>query len=82
MGVKQTGKKPILINDLKSIINVIDEEKNENIKNIKISIILIGFGGGFRRSELISIEYEDLDFVTEGVKILLKNLKQIKPVKE
>ena len=29
----------------------------------------------FRRSELISIDYEDLEFVTEGVKILVKKSK-------
>ena len=69
LGVKQTSKKPILINDLKQIINVIDEEKNELKKYQNKALILIGFAGGFRRSELVSIEYEDVDFVTEGVKI-------------
>ena len=39
------------------------------------SIILIGFGGGFRRSELISIDYEDLEFVPEGLKITIKKSK-------
>ena len=28
MGVKQISKKPLLINDLKLIINVIDQDKN------------------------------------------------------
>ena len=35
----------------------------------------MGFGGGFRRTELISIDYEDLDFVEEGVKITLRRSK-------
>ena len=72
----QTGKKPLLINHLKQIINVIDEQKIEKIKKLRNkSLILIGFGGGFRRSELISINYEDLDFVQEGVKITVKRSK-------
>ena len=82
MGIKrvkgsiQIGKKPILINHLKRIINVIDEQKIEEIKKLRDkSIILVGFGGGFRRSELISIDYEDLDFVSEGVKITIKRSK-------
>ena len=75
MGIKQIAKKPLLINDLKSIINVIDEEKNEYKKYQNRALILIGFAGGFRRSELVSIEYEDLDFVTEGVKIIIKRSK-------
>ena len=75
LGVKQTSKKPILINDLKKIINVIDEEKNEFKKYQNKALILIGFAGGFRRSELVSIEYEDIDFVAEGVKITVNKSK-------
>ena len=82
MGIKrkkgsiQIGKKPILINHLKQIINVIDEQKIEKIKKLRNrTLILIGFGGGFRRTELISIDCEDLDFVEEGVKITLRRSK-------
>jgi len=75
-GIKQTGKKPLLINNLKQIINVIDKEKNDEIKKIRDrSIILIGFSGGFRRNEIVSLDYEDLDFVDEGLKIRLKRSK-------
>ena len=74
-GVKQKSKKPLLINDLKLIINQINEEKNEIKKLKNKSLILIGFAGGFRRSELVSIEYDDVDFVTEGVKIFIKRSK-------
>jgi len=82
MGIKrkkgsiQIGKKPILINHLKEIINVIDNQKIEKIKKLRNrTLILIGFGGGFRRTELISIDYEDLDFVEEGLKITLRRSK-------
>ena len=75
-GSIQKGKKPILINHLKSIVNVIDEQKCEEIKRLRDrSIILIGFGGGFRRTELISIDYEDLEFVPEGLKITIRRSK-------
>ena len=82
MGIKrrkgsiQKGKKPLLINSLKLLINVIDESSNEEIKKLRDrSIILIGFSGGFRRNEIVSLDYDDLDFVTEGVKINLKRSK-------
>ncbi len=75
MGAKQNAKKPLLINDLKKIIKVIDEEKNNLKKLLNKALLLIGFAGGFRRSELVSIEYDDLDFVTEGVKIIVKRSK-------
>ena len=82
MGIKRTkgslqkGKKPILISHLQSIINVIDECIHEEIKKLRDkSIILVGFGGGFRRNELISIDHEDLEFVPEGLKITIKKSK-------
>jgi site-specific recombinase XerD len=82
MGIKrrkgsiQQGKKPLLINNLKQIINVIDNDKNEEIKKLRDrSIILIGFSGGFRRNEIVSLDYEDLDFVKEGLKIRIKRSK-------
>ena len=75
-GSIQKGKKPILISDLKLIIDVIDEEQNEDIKKLRDrSIILIGFSGGFRRNEIVSLDYEDLDFVSEGLKIDIKRSK-------
>ena len=82
MGIKrrkgsiQKGKKPLLINNLKLLINEIDEIKEEEIKKFRDrSIILIGFSGGFRRNEIVSLDYDDLDFVTEGLKINLKRSK-------
>ena len=39
------------------------------------SIILVGFSGGFRRNEIVSLDYDDLDFVSEGLKIRLKRSK-------
>jgi len=81
MGIKrikgsyQKAKKPILINDLKLIVNAIDEDNNEKNKFKNRALILVGFAGGFRRSELVAILYEDVDFVPEGVKIFVKRSK-------
>jgi site-specific recombinase XerD len=82
MGIKrrkgsiQLAKKPILISSLKKIINVIDEQDKEEIKKFRDrSIILVGFSGGFRRNEIVSLDYDDLDFVPEGLKINLRRSK-------
>ena len=82
MGIKrrkgsiQKGKKPILINELKLIIKAIDQENNKDIKKLRDkSIILIGFSGGFRRNEIVSLDFNDLDFVSEGLKITLRKSK-------
>ena len=82
MGIKRTngsnqkGKKPLLINDLKLLIEAINQSKEKNIRKIRDkALVLIGFSGGFRRSELVDLEYEDIEFVTEGVKIFVKRSK-------
>ena len=82
MGIKRTngsnqkGKKPLLINNLKVLINAIHESNEKDNRKIRDkALVLIGFSGGFRRSELVDIEYEDLEFVSEGVKIFVKRSK-------
>jgi site-specific recombinase XerD len=60
MGIKrrkgsiQKSKKPLIISDLKIVIDVIDQQKKE---------------------EIVSLNYDDLDFVTEGVKINIRRSK-------
>ena len=82
MGIKRRkgsikkAKKPILINSLKLIIDAIDLQNIQEIKKFRDrSIILIGFSGGFRRNEIVSLDSEDLDFVPEGLKINIKRSK-------
>ena len=75
-GVVQKGKKPILINDLKKIVDVINQQKIKDIKKLRDkSIVLIGFSGGFRRNEIVSLDVEDLEFVFEGLKITVNRSK-------
>ena len=75
-GSIQRGKKPILINHLQKLIEVINNDKSPEIKKLRDkSLILIGFSGGFRRSEITSLDYEDLEFVEEGLKILVRRSK-------
>ena len=74
-GTYQKAKKPILINDLKLIVNAINQDNNPKKKIEKKALLLVGFAGGFRRSELVSVEYQDMEFVNEGVKIFVKRSK-------
>jgi len=88
IGTRQLSKKPLLINDLKLLVNLMNNKlvninqsnihKKEKIELTNIrnkALILLGFAGGFRRSELVSIEYNEVEFVDEGVKILVKKSK-------
>ena len=75
-GMIQEGKKPILINDLKQIVDVINQKEDQDLKKLRNkAILLIGFAGGFRRNEIVSLDLEDIEFVFEGVKITLKKSK-------
>ena len=76
IGSFQKSKKPILIKELREIIKAIDESNINQDRAIRDkAIILTGFAGGFRRSELVSICHEDIEFVPEGVKIFIKKSK-------
>ena len=75
-GVNQQGKKPLLMNDLKHLIDVINKENEPDIKKLRNkALLLLGFSGGFRRNELVSLDIEDIEFVFEGLKVTLKKSK-------
>ena len=75
-GTIQKGKKPLLINHIKQLIDVINLEKEADIKKLRNkALLLIGFSGGFRRNEIVSLDLEDIEFVFEGVKITVKKSK-------
>ena len=75
-GSNQKAKKPILINDLKQIIDVINTLHIKEMRKTRDkALILIGFAGGFRRSELVALDNDDIEFVREGVKIFVKRSK-------
>ena len=77
IGIYQNGKKPLLINNLHKIIDVIDYYKIQKyVRSTRDkAIILIGFSGGFRRSEIVNLKKNDLEFVEEGLKISLRRSK-------
>ena len=77
IGTYQNGKKPLLINSLHQIIDVIDDKKvNKYISSVRDkAILLIAFSGGFRRSEVVNLKDSDLEFVAEGLKISLRRSK-------
>ena len=76
IGSNQKGKKPLLISDLKLLVKAIHQSSEKDLRKTRDkSLILIGFSGGFRRSELVDIEFEDIEFVKQGVKIFVKRSK-------
>jgi len=72
IGSNQAGKKPLLAEDIKAMV----KDLNDTLKDSRDrAILLIGFAGTFRRSELSGLNVEDLNFVTDGVIITLRKSK-------
>ncbi len=77
-GVAQNRKEPILLEDLRNMIENIPLEKDGKLSLKAVrdrAILLIGFSGAFRRSELVAICMEDIKFTREGIVITLRRSK-------
>lgn len=71
-GTYQEGKDPILVEDLRLMVSQLPETLTGKRDR---ALLLVGFAGGFRRSELVSINREDLQTVPRGWVIHLRRSK-------
>ncbi len=72
-GTLQRGKAPILADDLRNISLYFDCNDIAGIRDK--ALLLLGFMGAFRRSELVGIDIEDLNFTPDGVVVFLAHSK-------
>ncbi len=72
LGTAQVGKAPILVADLRAMLAQLPDAL---IGVRDRALLLIGFAGAFRRSELVSLEVADVDFRSEGLTALLRRSK-------
>lgn len=72
IGTSQTMKAPIITEDLRSMVEFCEDDL---IGKRDRAIFLIGFAGAFRRSELVGIKREDLNFNNNGIEITLRRSK-------
>lgn len=71
-GTAQEGKAPAVTADIKAMVNTL----SDNLLGIRDrALLLVGFAGGFRRSELVSLDVEDLNFTREGLIINIRHSK-------
>lgn len=72
IGTAQVGVDPILVGDLEKMIDQIDD----SIDGMRDkAIILVGWWGAFRRSELVGVTRGSVTFVDEGMKITIARSK-------
>ena len=72
LGVLQRGKSPLLLRDLQRMIEGCDDA----ITGLRDrALLLLGFSGAFRRSELASLTLANLSFPDEGLVVFLARSK-------
>lgn len=68
----QRAAQPLLVEDLLRIMSMLDN----GAKDVRDrALLLLGFAGGFRRSELVAINCTDLEWVRQGLVIHLRRSK-------
>jgi site-specific recombinase XerD len=71
-GTAQKGKAPVLIDDIRAMVKSLPD----NLLGIRDrALLLVGFAGAFRRSELVSLDVEDVEFTREGLIVHLRKSK-------
>lgn len=72
LGVKQDRKAPATAEELKAMIGTLDDTLAGRRDR---ALLLVGFSGAFRRSELVALDVADCTFVREGVILTLHQSK-------
>jgi integrase len=72
IGTTQTGKQPIFTDDLRAMLRALPESLRGTRDR---ALLLIGFAGGFRRSELASLTVEDVAAPAAGLVIRIHRSK-------
>ena len=71
-GTAPKTKAPLLTEDLRTILNVLPQDAR-GVRDR--ALLLIGFAGGFRRSELVALEIADIAFSVAGLTVTLRRSK-------
>ena len=72
LGVKQKQAKPTLATDILAMVETLPS----NTLGIRDkALLMLGFAGAFRRSELVSLLVDDLSFTAKGLEVLVRKSK-------
>jgi site-specific recombinase XerD len=72
LGVFQQGKAPVLTADIAAMVANLPE-KLIGVRDR--ALLLVGFAGAFRRSELVALNVEDIEFREDGLKVTIRRSK-------
>ncbi len=74
-GKPKQKAKALRLEHIATLIKILQAKPDSKKKVRDIALILIAFLGAFRRSELVSIQYEDIEWHTDGIVITLPRSK-------
>jgi integrase len=72
MTTAQKGKAALLTDALRSLMNAIPDTP---LGRRDAALLLVGFAGAFRRSELVALTVSDIDFCHDGARVRLRRSK-------
>jgi site-specific recombinase XerD len=72
-GTAQDQKQPILTPDLRAMVAAMPDEKIINLRDR--ALLVVGFAGAFRRSELVGLNVEDIAFGPDGLTVMLRHCR-------
>ncbi|HEY0420777.1 MAG TPA: integrase, partial [Acetobacteraceae bacterium] len=72
LGTRQARKAAVLNDDLARMVNALPDTI---IGRRDRALLLIGFGGALRRSELVALQVEDVQETEKGMKVLIRRSK-------
>ncbi len=71
-GTAQAQKAPVLVENLRAMVRAL----RPGLIGIRDrALLLIGFGGAFRRSELVALDLENVQFTADGLVLTLRRSK-------
>lgn len=72
LGTAQPGKEPLLTAEILQILDALDD----GLRNCRDrALLLVGFAGGFRRSELVALDVGDVSETADGLVIRVRRSK-------
>ena len=72
LGIAPVRKKPVLVADLKQIVGALPDS---TLGKRDRALLLVGFTGALRRSELIGLDVQDLENLREGLIVHIRRSK-------
>ncbi len=71
-GAAQDAKAALVTEDIREMVETLPD----NLKGARDrALLLLGFAGAFRRSELVGLDVADMEFVKEGVRVTIRRSK-------